>query len=349
MLNIISRSILFKNVSGPKKVVENLIKGLDKLGYPYVINKRLDACKRLWIHDDAVALKKIASLPPEIKVIVGPNLYNLPKNVPRNLDLKRVVYLQPSSWSKECWQYFGFNKCPLDIWPAGIDTNEFKPSNERKEFVLVYFKQRFNNELGIVREILESKNTTYRIIDYVKRYKESDYKALLSKSRYIIWLGRQESQGIALQEAMASGVPILVWDVKYMGYWQVSEKDAAIFNEEEKNYQNTTSAPYFDDSCGIKIKDASELEKAIDFMEKNLDKFQPRKYILENLSLEKQAKEFILLYQKHFGLSYEDGFKERLLRSGDWLNNKFYYIIYLKLKHLIKVILIKTRVFNFIK
>lgn len=349
MLNIISRSILFKNISGPKKVVENLIKGLDKLGYPYVVNKRLDACKRLWIHDDRAALKKINSLPPEIKVAVGPNLYDLPKNVPSDLNLKRAVYLQPSPWSKKCWEYFGFNKCVLDVWPSGIDIEEFKPSKDKKEFVLIYFKQRFDEELKIVKDILARRNINFRIIDYVKGYKEENYKNLLKKTRYLIWLGRQESQGIALQEALSSGVPILVWDVKYMGHWQVPPAVAAIFSEEEKNYKDTTSAYYFDDSCGLKIKEASELKKAVEYMEKNLDKFQPRKYILENLSLEKQAKELILLYEKHFGLSYEEGFDEKILRKGAWRNGKFYYVFYLKLKHLVKMFFVRIGIWDYIR
>jgi len=346
MLNIISRSILFKNVSGPKKVVENLIKGLDILGYPYVINKGLDSCQRLWIHDDTIALKKVAPLPPEIKVVAGPNLYNLPKNIPSDLDLKRVVYLQPSPWAKKFWEYFGFNKCVLDVWPTGIDTEKFKPFNEKKEFVLVYFKFRLESELKGAKKILEKRGLNYKIIEYGK-YKNMDYQNLLRKTRYIIWLGITESQGIALAEALSADIPILIWDVKYMG--QSVSRIISNFTKEEKDYQNTTSAPYFDDSCGVKIKEASELEKAVEYMEKNLNKFQPRKYILENLSLDKKAKDLIFLYEKHFGLKYKDGFNEKLLKRGDWLNNKFYYIIYLKLKHFVKMLLIKSGIWNFMK
>jgi len=69
MINIISKAYLSKNATGPKKVVDNLIKGLDILGYPYVINKRLDACQRLWIHDDTAALARINKLSPEIKIV----------------------------------------------------------------------------------------------------------------------------------------------------------------------------------------------------------------------------------------------------------------------------------------
>jgi len=349
MINIISRSILFKNISGPRKVVENLIKGLQKLHYPYVVNKGLDTCKRLWIQDDREALKKIANLPPEIKVIVGPNLYNLPRDMPLNLELKKAVYLQPSLWSKKCWEYFGFNQCPIEIWPVGIDTDEFKSSHQKKEFVLIYFKQRFNEELEIIKKNLLLRNINYHIINYMAGYKEEDYKYLLNKAKYIIWLGCQESQGIALQEGLAANTSFLVWDVKYMGQWGVSEKIAAIFNEEERNYQDTTSIPYFNDLCGIKIKEKEELPAAINFMEQNWSKFQSRKYILENLSLEKQAKELILLYEKYFCLKHEDGFNEKLLKKGDWQNNKFYYIVYLKLKHFVKIFLWKIKFWHYIK
>jgi hypothetical protein len=35
-------------------------------------------------------------------------------------------------------------------------------------------------------------------------------------------------------------------------------------------------------------------------MEKNYKKFTPREYIINNLSLKKQAKDFIDLYDKHY-------------------------------------------------
>ena len=289
MLNIISRSILFKNVSGPKKVVENLIKGLDKISYPYVINKRLDACKRLWIHDDTKALREISNLPKEIKIIVGPNIYNLPKDIPEYLDLSTIVYLQPSIWTKSFWLKFGADKYSIEVWPTGIDTEEFKPSRktrEKKEFVLVYFKKRFADELETVKNALNRKNIDYRIIDYAKGYKESNYKNLLVKSKYVIWLGIGEAQGIALQEALSVDVPILVCDVYSVGHRVGGEE----FSQEEKEFQNTTSAPYFDSRCGIKIKDLNDLRQGIDFMESHLKNFKPREYILENLSLDKKQK-----------------------------------------------------------
>lgn len=341
MLNIISRSYLSRNASGPKKVVDNLIKGLELIGYPYVINKQLDACERLWIHDDAIALSRIYKLDPGVKVVAGPNLYVSPRNVPRAIDLAKAVYLHPSQWVKCFWLDFGFDKCPIEVWPTGIDTDEFKPATDNKEYVLVYFKQRSAEELNIVENVLKIKNIDYKLIDYNTSYKEDEYKNLLKKARYVIWLGRQESQGVALQEAMSCDVPILVCDVSYIGQWSVDQKLKYILNKEESEYANTTSAPYFDERCGIKIKDLSGINGAIEKMEEQLNGFRPREYVLESLNLKKRATDFLLIYEKYFDLTVEQGMRISLSKSGNWRNNKLYFKLYLNLKNEVKRILKK--------
>lgn len=336
MLNIISRSYLSRSASGPKKVVANLIKGLELIRYPYVVNKRLDACERLWIHDDAVALARISKLDSNIKVVVGPNLYVSPRNVPGAVNLSKVVYLHPSQWVKDFWLDFGFNRCPIEVWPTGIDTDEFKPALDDKEYVLVYFKQRSEEELKIIEDCLQKRRINYRLINYNVSYKEKDYKDLLKKTRYLIWLGRQESQGIALQEAMSSDVPVLVCDVSYVGQWSADKKLKDILNKEESAYANTTSAPYFDERCGVKIKDVSGIDGATEKMEEQLGNFRPREYVLESLNLKKQAIDFLLIYEKYFDLTVEQGRRASLNKSGDWRNNKLYFKLHLNLKNLTK-------------
>ena len=56
-------------------------------------------------------------------------------------------------------------------------------------------------------------------------------------------------------------------------------------------------------------------------MEKNYIQFQPRDYILKNLSYEKQARDFIALYERHFKLSYEDWLTETLQNHKKMRNN----------------------------
>ncbi len=330
MLNIISRSIVSKNASGPKKVVENLIKGLEQINYPYIINGQLDACSRVWIHDDIDALMQITKI-ENIHVIVGPNLYITPKQIPKYLNLSKIVYLHPSPWVIGLWKQSGFNRTKLEAWPTGIDTDIFLPSKMEKGYILIYFKERFPEELEYVKNILRTLNLEYKIILY-GNYKESDYRNFLKQAKYVIWIGRQESQGIALQEALSTNTPILVWDVKNLGHWQSTPKNEAVFSEKEKVYSEATSAYYFDERCGIICKNKEELKDAIQKMELEYKKFSPREYIVENLSIKKQALAFINLYHTHFDLSFAEGSQEKVLYAGKWKNGKLYFKIYQTIK-----------------
>lgn len=338
MINIISNSYISRHISGPKKVVDNLIMGLDKIGYPYVINKRLDACKRLWIHDDKEALMLASSLPKDINVVVGPNIFVLPRNIPMDIPMQKMVYIHPSDWAKEFWIEFGFERCPIEVWPTGIDTEQFKSKNFNKDIVLLYCKQRYPMEIDFAERILKKNNINYIKILY-GTYREDKYIKLLSRSKYIVWVGRQESQGVALQEALAMDIPILVCDVPRVGHWSVDEKTAGIFNEEENNYTNTTSAPYFNELCGVIIKDMNYLEDHIQLFEKIYCEFKPREYVVTNLSVEKQAREFVHIYEKYFGLGFEDGVsKEGILKDGVWRNQLFYRRFLVKSKDMVKEI-----------
>lgn len=319
MINIISKSYYSRRVSGPKKVVENLLKGLDILGYPYVINKKLNACKRLWIHDDVAALKSAGFLPQDIKVLAGPNLFVLPGEISAKFDLSKMVYLQPSLWVKDLWQERGFNRCPIEIWPVGVDLEQFKPTTKEKDLVLVYFKQRLPKELKQVENILINKNIKYQVVSY-GYYKESDYQNLLSRARYVVWLGQSESQGLALLETLSSNVPLLVCDIKLSMFLQET-----VPNVRKKSYNEVTSAPYFDNSCGIKLSGIEGLSHAISSMESGVGLFKPRLYVEQNFGLKQQAEKFVKIYDKHFNLNITDGYKESLLQKGDWVNNSLAY------------------------
>jgi len=334
MINIISKSYLSKKTSGPKKVVENLIKGLDKIGYPYCINKSLDSTSQLWIHDDAKALRKASEL--GLKAVVGPNIYILPRNIHGDINLDNFLYIHPSKWAEEFWEDFGFDRCKLDFWPTGIDTEIFKERETPKDGeVLIYFKQRSEEELSFIKDKLKNKGIKFSVIKYGE-YVEKDYIKKIKNSKYIIWLGRQESQGIALQEALSMNVPILVWDVKNVGDWVPRKNELHIFNEEELKYENTSSAYYFDGNCGIKFKDRKDFDEKLEIMEQNYTKLNPRKYIINNLNLKKQAIDFVNLFEEHLGIKYEDGLNEEIKNNKDWVNNSFYYRLIQNVKDLLR-------------
>jgi len=292
MLNIISTYARSNRINGPNKVFMNTVKGLDSIGYPYVINRALDSTDLVWIHDDIVALKYVK--PMERNVIYGPNLYNNPSMIEEKINLKNGLYLQPSEWVKSTWKLMGFDKCRIKVWPAGVDTNKFPKRNKQSvnsNTILLYHKKRSKKELSYLKQEIDNANYKCITIEYGD-YAESHYIELLSVCKFVVWHGCPESQGMALLEALSMNVPVLVIDA-------TSLRDEL---EYDKIYDSmydsikVTSAPYFDSRCGIKINAVYELNAGIYQMESNADTFEPRAYVLDNLSLRKQANELVNMY-----------------------------------------------------
>lgn len=311
MINIISTFGDRPVTSGPGKVFANLVKGFEKIGYPYVVNRDLNATKRVWIHDTISALYSLSK--SHAFKVVGPNLFVLPNEISSLIDFHESLYLQPSEWAKQIWDYAGFNACPIDVWPVGIDTEMFYPlmnsvSNRR---VLIYHKQRDLGELHQILDIMEILHLPYTLIRYGE-YEEENYLKALRNASFLIWHGCHESQGIALQEALACNVPILVCDVTSLSQAENGYRFPIILDDIP-----VTAAPYFDDNCGIKITNLSELKLSIGFMLDNLTTFTPREYILKNLSLERQARAFVALWDK-WNLTFEQGLFETTQGERMW-------------------------------
>jgi len=298
MLNIIHNSNL-DVVSGSSKVINNLLKGLEIIKFPYVINKNINSTPLVYMPNGKPNLLAI-NKKTKSEIIIGPNMFDLPIGVEIPFYLKQKVmittlHLLPSKWYVALYKELGYNLTPLNFWPVGIDTYSFLPvKRKNRELVLVYHKQRDPSELEKIKRILDDNNINYKII-YYGHYSEDELKEILKTTLFVIWHGCHETQGIAYQECLASNVPLLVYDVKkvylhnefYKIYKHIYEFASKI---------NVTSVPYFSDKCGIIIEDISELNNAIIKMFDTITTYEPRYFILENLSLEKQAMKFIELY-----------------------------------------------------
>ena len=189
---------------------------------------------------------------------------------------KNSVYIQPSQWACESWKP-AEQMLPVKNFPFPVEINKFKPTNSIKNKVFIYFKARKHEELNLLTNFLQKNNITYTIFDYRKGYNENDYIKCLQESKYGIWLGRHESQGFALQEALSMDIPLLVWDVKSMN------------QEEGYNYPEIfgTVIPYFDNRCGEYFYETNEFESKYNEFISKLSTYKPREYVLENLSVEK--------------------------------------------------------------
>ena len=203
------------------------------------------------------------------------------------------IYIQPSEWAKNAWTIF--HCCQyihLETLPFGVDTvafNETKHISERSQ-VILYFKRRLPNELDIICKFLRNNGYDPVIFDYVKRYNETDYINCLHNAKFGVWLDAHESQGFALQEALACNVPLFVWSVTSMN------------QEAGSNYQDIPAKtnPYWDCRCGESFTNIQDLPSAFNKFIENINTYKPREFILENLSIEKCSEKFINLVNNSF-------------------------------------------------
>ena len=75
MINIISRQPMIGDASrptGPYKVFANLVKGLERIGYPYVVNRRVTASPRLWVHDWPEACQQTLRSKAHVALVLTP-------------------------------------------------------------------------------------------------------------------------------------------------------------------------------------------------------------------------------------------------------------------------------------
>jgi hypothetical protein len=215
------------------------------------------------------------------KFIFGPHFSVFPEeNDMKKISYPNAVYLQPSLWSVECWKKYPCTKnINFQIMPFGVDCKMYKNVrniNDRKK-IFIYFKSRRQEELAFVTNYLTLNQIEYIIFYHGLEYEETDYlKFLQQDAKFGIWIGRHESQGFALEEAMAANVPLLVWDVVSMN------------QEVGQSYPNiqATCVPYWDARCGEKIDHVNDFCKMIEIFISKLALYEPRQYILENVSME---------------------------------------------------------------
>lgn len=220
---------------------------------------------------------------PHKKFIFGPHFSVFPNAYIRSINNmhNNCIYIQPSQPSVDTWQKeFGFNTMPMKAIPFGVDTEKFTISNHEKTNVLLYYKNRDPQELVLLQNFLRYKNINYRLFSYERRYNENDYLQFLKTCKYGIWLGRHESQGFALEEALSCNIPLLVWNVRLRAQeWTL--------REQYKNIKSAVSTvPYWDDRCGEYFYTVDELEKTFDKFIGKIDTYKSREYVLENVSME---------------------------------------------------------------
>jgi hypothetical protein len=278
---------------GQKRVFLNLCAGLDRLRLPYRVNDYRHARKAprelACIIGKPCVLDRIVWRNP---ILFGAAVYSHPIDDPdlfERLPVKQV--LVPGPWYEDMYKPHWTR---VQSWPVGIDTEHWTiaPPSAKTVDVLIYDKVRWEHEryeaelIAPIRAALRKAGRSVEEIRY-GYYEEDDFRAALARARSMIFLCEHESQGIAYQQALSCGVPILAWDRG--GPWQ----DPSYYPERIV-YGPVSSVPYWDARCGMKFTGAADFEAAWrQFWElRPGGTFRPRDYILETLTLEHRAREY---------------------------------------------------------
>jgi len=283
---------------GQERVFLNLCEGLRRLGVRYRVNDYAHARR---YPDELVC---IVGKPHVLDVIAwrnpilfGAAVFSHPVDDPnlfRRLPVRRI--LVPGEWIRRMFEPYYGDK--VVAWPVGIDTDLWKPLPAFKDVdVLLYDKVRWEHDayrrtlIAPIEDELRKHKLRSVVIRY-GRYRESDYHQLLQRARAMVFLCEHETQGIAYQQALSSNVPIFAWDRG--GLWQ----DPSYYPEKVQ-FGPVSSVPYWDECCGMKFEDAGEFSSSFKafWSAVILGQFEPRRYILEHLTLERCASRYLEMAQ----------------------------------------------------
>lgn len=266
---------------GPGRVIENLKTGLNFLGYNVIDNPDKPVGFLALLQDHPVWEKSNNNF------LCGPNIFAIPTDN-KKLCEKFQHFVCPSLWVQEKYRQFDcLNHATIDIWPVGIDTDMWskkKQQTSNTKNVILYTKHKSDIEVDNLIHRLSKMNVNVRHIKYGS-YTEEHLKSLCSEADACVLLTGTESQGIAYMQILSCGIPCYVIDTDT---WVDSRRNLTF---------SATSVPYFDESCGVKVRSLEE-STLTQFLEK-ISEYDPRDYIVKNHDLKTSAASYISIMQKY--------------------------------------------------
>ncbi len=289
-----------RRIGGQEMVASNLIQGLDKLKIPYRFNDYAYIKKHpnetIGIIGKSNVLFDGTWKNP---ILFGASVFAHPLDCPNLFEkypnVKKI--LVPGEWMKKMFEPYYENK--VIAWPVGIDTEKWHVGIKEKDQpidFLIYYKIRWDHDkydkilIKPLLDVLKKNKLEIQIIKY-GFYEHNDLIKLLGKSKAVIFLCEHETQGLAYQQILATGTPILAWNKG--GYWV----DPTYYPQQIK-FQTVSSVPYWDERCGEQFVNELDFEKKLHIFLKKTKKniYDPRNYILDNLTLEKSAQAYLEIY-----------------------------------------------------
>lgn len=226
--------------------------------------------------------------------VLGPGFFDHPGEAPELMrDPRFKRYLVHSEWMRALFGGRYGQRCVT--WYAGIDTELWPDfSGAAKDLdVLVYEKFIWQRQrkrklmLEPLLDVLRRRRLRFHVIAYGS-YGLAEYRALLERSRSMLFLVEHETQGLACGEAMSCNVPVLAWD---QGRW-LDPKRLRYGTPEVP----ASSVPYFSAECGERFSSLENFEAALDRFWERLPRYRPRDFVIRHLSLRGSAQRYLEHY-----------------------------------------------------
>jgi len=270
-------------VSGPEKVIMSTIQALKEENFDYSINENKYLYNFLMQYQHEVAHKKHSELEHN-SCLIGPQVWlfdSYGKFLIENPNYYNKV-IAPSNWVRDLYiTKLSLPSSKVGVWAAPIKAPDI--SEKKSIDCLIYYKNRPIEHLEKVKSFLSTKGFTYLELNY-GNYNQNDFKDALSKVRFCIIIDNTESQGIAIQEMMAVGKPLLVWDVKEWDYMGNDYKVPA------------SSVPYWSDTCGEKFYSEDEFEFTFQKFYDRIDRYNSKSLFNSQLSYKVSMKNLFNLF-----------------------------------------------------
>jgi len=275
-------------------VTRSLVEGLAKIGVPAAYNPSTaaDLGRVVGVLSSARALRQAIEWKRAGRIdrlLAGPNLVNFPSDEEGLVASPEVdLCVTPSPLVRAMYE----EDCPAlagrcVTWPAGVDTDYWRPGSQGRRGVLIYEKPtRWPLESSApYAAVLRTKGREVTTIRY-GQYMPDDYRRLLQKSALMVGFASTESHGIAWAEAWAADVPTLIW-----------RQDTITFEHPGLGVRvyPTSTAPYLTPHTGAFFTDLPSFEQAVDTWESAATAYAPRAWVLSNMSDEASARKYLAL------------------------------------------------------
>lgn len=287
-LTVLTRPIGSKeNPQGHAMVTRSLIAGLSQLNIPFNYNpQRMDE-----VGDAIIVLANTQALAQAINLkkhnptkllFAGPNLVVWPSDH-NGILLSPLIdkVIVPSEPTRHMYAEISpIIRDRLHIWFVGVNHNRWQPlssdfnasSAQNNRNVLVYWKNQ-NEGPQLKNAVLKTLKQFgwHPLVLTYGNHTHNQYKAILDKVRFGVFLSRSESQGIALAEAWSTNVPTICWNPQER-------------TNRGRIYSAVSSCPYLTRQTGNEWKTIQDLHNLLETIEHELIHFSPRKWVLNNMT-----------------------------------------------------------------